>query len=90
MKACRLKRYFTLTLMLGLFITCLAGSSNQLVAQAASPGRQPVIDPFYLKVFEEAKINFDRETTKKPLKILRLLLSGCSTNQTSLARPMFI
>lgn len=90
LKACRLKRYFILTLMLGLFITCLAGSSSQLVAQAASPGRQPVIDPFYLKVFEESRKLTLIGEIQKPLKILRLLLSGCSTNQTSLARPMFI
>jgi len=76
LKACRLKRYFILTLMLGLFITCLAGSSSQVVAQAASPGRQPVIDPFYLKVFEEAKINFDRGDYKKAFENFKIAAFG--------------
>jgi len=65
LNAHRLKRYFVLIVIIGLFITCLAGSSGQLVAQAALPGRQPVIDPFYLKVFEEAKMHFDRGDYKK-------------------------
>jgi tetratricopeptide (TPR) repeat protein len=76
LNARRLKRYFVLIVIIGLFITCLAGSSGQLVAQAALPGRQPVIDPFYLKVFEEAKMHFDRGDYKKAFENFKIAAFG--------------
>jgi hypothetical protein len=70
------RRGLFLFVMVSLSIILLAGGSTQLVAQSTPPGRQLATDPFYLKVFEEARANFDRGNYKKAFEDFKIAAFG--------------
>jgi hypothetical protein len=72
----RLRRSLLPIITTCLFIVFLAGNSGKLAAQSTSTGRQPVIDPFYLKVFEEASANFSRGDYKKAFENFKIAAFG--------------
>lgn len=72
----RRQRAPVLFILMSLSIILLAGVSAKLAAQSIPAGNQLVTDPFYLKVFEEARANFNRGDYKKAFENFKIAAFG--------------